>query len=392
MKRLYKVAMVAPCPFPLSRGTPIRIFRMAEALSQRGHDIHVVTYHLGDNFSPYPFSLHRIPHVKSYNKYSPGPTYQKLMIVDFLLAKKLREVLNNNEIDLIHAHHYEGLFVASWARRKTKHPLVYDAHTLLETELPFYGLGLPKKIKQQIGRKIDQLIPGWPDHIISVTDGIKRKYLAGGLSPKDITVITSGVECDHFTVKPENARPYHHSKKTIVYSGNLAAFQGIDLLLRAFKKVFDTRPDVRLLIISDYPFDDYEPLANALNIREHIDIEKSDFNTLPRYLAGADVALNTRVDFYGSPQKLLNYMAAGKPIVSFEGSAKNIEHDKTGLVVENGNIPAFAKAILQLLDNHPLAEKLGANAQEFAASEFSWDRTAEQVETVYESLLRGKPK
>ena len=41
-----RIAIVAACPFPLPRGTPVRILRMAEALADRGHEVHVVTYHL----------------------------------------------------------------------------------------------------------------------------------------------------------------------------------------------------------------------------------------------------------------------------------------------------------------------------------------------------------
>ena len=47
--RRYRVAMLAACPFPAARGTPIRILRIAEELARRGHDVDVVTYHLGSD-------------------------------------------------------------------------------------------------------------------------------------------------------------------------------------------------------------------------------------------------------------------------------------------------------------------------------------------------------
>jgi hypothetical protein len=87
MKERYKIAMVAACPFPYPRRTPIRIFRLAEALTHRGHEIHVVTYHFGDVVNA-PFKIHRIPDVRTYRKYSPGPSYQKLMVLDQLLLFK----------------------------------------------------------------------------------------------------------------------------------------------------------------------------------------------------------------------------------------------------------------------------------------------------------------
>jgi glycosyltransferase involved in cell wall biosynthesis len=153
--------------------------------------------------------------------------------------------------------------------------------------------------------------------------------------------------------------------------------------------VLSQRDDVRLLIISDTPFNDYEPLAEALGIREYIDVLRLDFACIPPYIANADVALNSRIECPGIPQKILNYMAAGKAIVSFKGSAKNLEHGHTGLVIENGNIKEFANAILQLLEDSKLSQKLGTNAK-IAASNFSWEKAAQKTEEVYEIVLLKK--
>ena len=390
MKRPIKVAMVAACPFPYHRGTPIRIFRLAEALSNKGHEVHVITYHLGEERTETPFKIHRIKKLITYQKTTPGPTFEKFLILDPLLTIKLHKFLKKTKIDVIHAHHYEGLIVSTIVRKFTKHPLIYDAHTLLESELPSYGLGLSKNVKSWIGSHLDRWAPKWADHIITVTEEIKGKLVRdAGVSAEDITVATNGVESDHFNVNPKSLTTFKLDKKTLVFTGNFAPYQGIDLLLRAFKEILNNRQDVRLLLISDSPFDNYEPLARTLGLKEHITFVRSDFDSLPKYLAGADIALNPRTECEGIPQKLLNYMAAGKPIVSFQGSATNLEHGKTGWIVENGNIPAFANAILQLLDDSELAKKLGENARKYVASEFTWEKTAERVEAVYEQLIKG---
>jgi hypothetical protein len=88
MTKPLRVAMVAACPFPYPRGTPIRIFRMAEALSELGQEIHVITYHLGQKVESINFNLHRIPNLHFYKKVNPGPSYLKLMVVDPMLTYK----------------------------------------------------------------------------------------------------------------------------------------------------------------------------------------------------------------------------------------------------------------------------------------------------------------
>jgi glycosyltransferase involved in cell wall biosynthesis len=392
MSKLFKIAMVAACPFPYPRGTPIRIFKMAEALAKRGHEVHVVTYHLGVEVKQDLFKIHRIPEVKTYQKYSPGPTFQKLLFIDLLLAIKLYKILRKYEIDIIHAHNYEGLLVSSCVRKFTKHPVIYDAHTILTSELPYYEFGLPKYIGNKIGRRFDMAIPNMADYVISVTDDIKRELVKyKPVPPLNISVIQSGVELDHFNIKPEKNKEFDKINKILIFTGNLASYQRIDLLLRAFAQVLNQRGDVRLLIISDTPFDNYEPFADTLGIREYIDVLKLDFVSIPRYIVNADVALNSRIECPGIPQKILNYMAAGKAIVSFEGSAKNLEHGNTGLVIQNGNIKDFSNAILQLLADPELSRKLGTNAK-IAASDYTWEKTAQKTEEVYERVLNGRKR
>jgi glycosyltransferase involved in cell wall biosynthesis len=85
-------------------------------------------------------------------------------------------------------------------------------------------------------------------------------------------------------------------------------------------------------------------------------------------------------------------MAAGKPIVFLEGSAKNLEHGKTGWVVENGDICAFAKAIPLLLEDSTLTQILGENAKRHVSSEYTWKETALKTELIYEHILGEKLK
>ena len=82
-----RIVMVAACPFPANRGTPSRILRMAEAMADRGHEVHVVTYHFGIDTPTRGIHIHRVPKVgKSY--FGPGPTYRKLLLYDPLLTNE----------------------------------------------------------------------------------------------------------------------------------------------------------------------------------------------------------------------------------------------------------------------------------------------------------------
>jgi glycosyltransferase involved in cell wall biosynthesis len=390
MSSAYRVAVVAACPFPCPRGTPIRIFRMAEALSKQGADVHVVTYRLGEIDAAaeqaLPFRIHRISKVLTYKKMSAGPSYQKLFL-DVLLFRRLLQVLNQYPIDVIHAHHYEGLLVGLAARRITGHPVIYDAHTMLENELPFYHLGLPHVVKRAGGKVLDDFLPRQADHIITVTEDIKDRLVCQQIPSDQITVLVNGVESELFSPHPE-AIP-RLSKPVLVYAGGMAPFHGIEALLRAFRFILSKRNDITLRLVTDGSLELYQPLIDALNLSRHIEVISAPFAELPKYLDTATIVLNPREVCPGIPQKLLNYMAAGKPIVSFAGSAKILRHLVTGYIVESPTPLDFAEGVLFLLDHPQIARELGMNAQQAAQREYSWNRVANNVMHIYDQILHA---
>jgi glycosyltransferase involved in cell wall biosynthesis len=377
-----RIAMIAACPFPWPRGTPVRIHRIAEAVARRGHAVHVVTYHLGEELADSPFVVHRIRDVPAYRRTEPGPAFRKLVQLDPMLAGLLRRLHREIRFDLVHAHHYEGLLVASSALRGI--PLVYDAHTLLTSELPTYPLGLPRRAIRALAPWLDGHLPRRADRIIAVSEAIRRALtILGASAPQRISVIPSGVEWERFQVE-QGITP---DGRTVIFTGNLAPYQGVDLMLEAFAVLHARRADVRLMIVTDSSFTPFDALARRLGVLAAVDLRRATFSQLPALLAAATVAINPRVQCDGIPQKLLNYMSAGLPIATFESSAGPLRHEVTGLCVPDGDTAAMADAMERLLTDRALARTLGDAAREQARREFSWAQVAAQVEQVYRDAI-----
>jgi glycosyltransferase involved in cell wall biosynthesis len=384
--------MVAACPFPARRGTPVRIQRLAEVLGQRGHRVHVVTYHYGSGEVDPAITLHRIPAVRSYHQLSPGPTYSKLLMLDPMLTRTLARVLREHRVDVIHAHHFEGLMVAALARLGTRIPLVFDVHTLLASELPYYRMPLlPRAAKRLAARACDRFLPRRADYVATVTDRIRHKLIEMGAVDEDrVLLLPNGVETQIFDVTVSNGYHAPPERRNLIFTGNLAPYQGIDLMLAALRKVLDRRSDVRLTIVTDTSFEPYARLVSELGIGGSIDVVDAPFSEVPRLLAQADVAINPRIDCDGIPVKLLNYMAAGKPVVSFVGSAPVLRHRETGWLVNDGDVDGFAEGALTLLADGNLASELGRNARRQVETQHSWGRSADICEDIYRQLLDAR--
>ncbi|MFW6089223.1 MAG: glycosyltransferase family 4 protein [Gemmatimonadota bacterium] len=389
--RPLRVAKVAACPFPYPRGTPIRAYRMAEALAARGHHVNVVTYHLGEAVKSEALEVSRIPDVWWYRKVSPGPSIRKLLLVDPILAVKLWQVLRADRFDVIHAHHYEGLLLALAARGRLPLPIVYDAHTALATELPHYSRLIPRSVSGLVGRLVDTVVPRFAEHTVAVTGSI-RDYLVehGVVDTANISVIGNGVEPEFLRRAGERRSIDEDRSVSLAFAGNLAPYQGIDLLLDIFRRVRDRHPDARLLLITESDFGPYERLAQELGVRYSVEVVRSDLTVLPRLLSTADVLLNPRPRCDGLPQKLLNYLAAGRPIVSFADSAPGLVHGQTALLAPTSDVDAFAGLVLRVLEQPLLADRLAERARAHAVEELSWERTASEIESLYRSLL-GSP-
>jgi glycosyltransferase involved in cell wall biosynthesis len=393
--------MVAACPFPWPRGTPIRIQRLAEALAQHGHKLDVVTYHLGQSVDSLPFQVHRIAKVFYYNRVTAGPSLTKLFVLDPMLLRLLLKVAKNADYDLIHAHHIEGVMTALAARGfGLKLPIVYDAHTLAGSELQDYGPEIGAGLKHLLGDFLDHGLARRAESVIAVTDLIKTAFVERGTqSAERIFVISNGIE-DDFVRRADQAR--HELAETVIeeetkqerldatvfmFSGNAAAYQGIELMLKAFALVLQQIPAARLRILSNESFAEYQSLLCAMGIEENISISSVELDELPGMLVQSDVLLNPRTQCAGIPQKLLNYMAAGRPVVSFAGSAKILTDRVDALVVENGDVQAFADAMLELAKNRELARALSDAALNLVLARHRWHSMATQTEMVYRDTL-----
>jgi glycosyltransferase involved in cell wall biosynthesis len=181
-----------------------------------------------------------------------------------------------------------------------------------------------------------------------------------------------------------------------MYTGVLNAFQRIDYLLRAFAVAVRAKPEALLLVVS--------PLVSEVHEREHkqlaaelgisdsvIWISPHSLQELPSYLALADVTVVPRPECPGHPVKLLNYMLAGKPIVSFAGGAKGVRHLHDAFIVPNHDVEALGQGIVTLLNDRALAAELAANARATVLAEFDWRQICRKIETIYDRLCGASP-
>ncbi len=180
----------------------------------------------------------------------------------------------------------------------------------------------------------------------------------------------------------------------IVYAGGLKPWADIDLLIRAMPHVISEMPNTLLAVVGEGEWkNELSKLCRRLNVSDKvIFVGGVPHAEVPDYLAATDVlALPLRNNMFNRarfPNRIAEYMAAGKPIVTNKvGVASDIFKDGYNAVVVNSEAPEeFAHGILEMLANEEKAEKMGKRAKEYAYRNLTWDKIASKVEEFYHKI------
>ncbi|MFH0880146.1 MAG: glycosyltransferase family 4 protein, partial [Lentisphaerota bacterium] len=384
-------AMVAACPFPSSQGSQVLIRELSEALVRRGHRLHLVTYHFGEDLPCSGLAIHRIPQLFRYSKFRSGPEIRKPLL-DLLLMRKLDQVVRQEKIHIIHAHNYEAPVVALPVARLRKVPLVYHSHNTMSDEFyTYFRLKIPQVLARGAAHLMDRIIPRQADFIIAINPRVANFLIEMGISAAKIKYVPPGIDYGEPSSSPD---PRIRSNlglgngPLILYVGNLDGYQRPDLLLDALPQVFSEYPAARLVVLTSSDCTFLRRLIQQRHMADRITIiESPSLDLVKQVMALGALAVNSRISWSGFPIKLLNYMAAGLPVVAFQSAAAPVIDGVTGYLAPAGDVGAFGRAIIKLLGDPAQGRRLGQEARRIVNQHYCWDRITEDIEKIYFRLL-----
>ncbi len=243
------------------------------------------------------------------------------------------------------------------------------------------------------------LLPAWGERTIAVSSAVKI-HLEDDfrMSPDRIRLIPNGIDLSRFppaaSVETKRRRKEEmglDGKKPVVGTiSRLVGIKGHECLLRAAPAILAERPETQFFLVGEGPAErELRELCRRLALEGKI-----------RFRPGiADTALAlTAMDVFVFPSleeglgiSLLEAMACGLPAVASRvgGIPDLIRNENEGLLVPPGDADALAKAVLRLMKDEKLREKLGGNARRRAEKEFTLEKMGERVEAVYRELVNS---
>jgi glycosyltransferase involved in cell wall biosynthesis len=393
-----RICMLASCPFPANHGTPGSIREMAEAIVAEGHEVHVVTYQMGESIPLRGPVLHRIPPWTRESGVVVGPTVRR-PLYDLQMVFKALQVIRQHRPHVIHAHNYEAALVGWLCRLATGLPVVYSGHTTMASELASYGFIRPQWAATALARLLDATLPRLMDRCLPHSSNLQRFFHRLGLRHHTESVVNFGIDVDW--VQRGNGEGLRQRLglgpgPVILYTGVLDRFQRLDLLLEAVGQLTLYEPAVKLLIVSTI-----SQLGHAAAVRRRaaeMGLTRAVVLTDPQplaavrdYLRVGDIAVVPRPDAPGFPIKLLNYMAAEIPCVLFASSAsRGLRHRDNVYLATPDTGAALGKGILELLRDVQLRRRLARNGHRFVRLHHDRRVVARQVcATYFRTLARA---
>ena len=286
----------------------------------------------------------------------------------------VKRVLREGKFDIVHLHEPLMPLLPYHFLRYSQCPTIGTFHAAKEGGNRFYGYTTP--LTRRWFRKLHGKIAVSPAAANLVT-----RYFPGYYN-----IIPNGIDFAHFNKEREPLPEFMDGKQNILFVGRPEKRKGLKYLLRAYLRIKEQDPNVRLIVVGAGDFGRYERLMAPIGdvvFRSYV-----PYDELPRYHRSADVfcAPNTGNESQG--YVLLEAMAAGVPVVAsnIEGFAGVITDELDGVLVKPKDSDAIAAAILRVLRS-PARGKALSLAGQAQAAHYSWDNIARRVMSYYERLV-----
>ena len=243
-------------------------------------------------------------------------------------------------------------------------------------------------LRTPLQRRFYRLSMRLADYVLVNAEAVAERLAhARVLGPERIVLIPNGVNTVRFS--PQPIRPRHRAGHVMVGSlANLRAEKGLEHLVHAMVLVRDRYPQERLTIWGDGPLRaDLTRLIDEVGLSGSAELRGATTEPETALQAMDIFALPSLSE--ACPNVLLEAMASGLPVVATRvgGNPALVEDEVTGLLVPPGDPDALAKAIIRLMEDPMLADRLGAAAREVVCARFGVNRMLARVQALYERAL-----
>ena len=220
----------------------------------------------------------------------------------------------------------------------------------------------------------------------------------GGMDPDKVFVLRSGPKLERLRIQPPKDAIKKGKKYMVGYLGVIGQQEGIEYLLEAAKYIKEDkkRDDIFFGIVGGGPhLNELKKKSKEMKLEDIVEFTgRVSDEVLLDYLNTADVCVNSdeynEMNDKSTMNKILEYMALGKPIVQFDLTEGKFSAQEASLYAEPNNSKDMAEKILELIDDKEKRKYMSEYGRNRVINELSWNHTSKVLLKGYKNLFKEK--
>ncbi|HYR75327.1 MAG TPA: glycosyltransferase [Pyrinomonadaceae bacterium] len=307
---------------------------------------------------------------------------------DLGVLPKLKKVINEHSPDIVVTHSVKSHFLLWRSHSSRKCPWVAFHHGYTSTDR-----------KMRVYNRLDRWSLPATDRIITVCQAFARDLSRNtGVALDDISVLHNSIRpqlpaTDTEAQAVRSRFGIADDESLILAVGRLSKEKAHIDLIAAFSGLRKSTPEVnaKLMIVGEGPERGrLEAAANSFGCKESVVFAGQVSNVWPFYFAADVFVLPSHSE--GSPNVLLEAMAAGIPIVATDvgGVPEMVEHNQSALLVPASDRPTLGAAIARVLTEDDLAQRLTENASSLVGTRYSPENYVRTLVEIYREVVRNR--
>lgn len=366
-----------------TKGAAVHVRELCRALARLGNELLILTPRAGGE-APAGFDIpvHEIP---AEADGAPGAQDVRALAYASALRREALAVLAEFRPDVLYERYSLCGTAGTSLAAELRVPLLLEVNAPLSDEHAAHR-GLTDA---ETAQSLERAIVRSADRVVAVSPWLARWLIGLGVPSGRITVLPNGVDPARFegaagAGEAVRARFGLDSRPVVGFLGTLRPWHDVATLVRALARLRRDGPAAVLLVVGEGP---EWPQLEALARAEGVDVAFAGavpHEDVPSYLAAVDVAVAPYASadgFYFSPLKLVEYLAAARPVVAADAGELGhcVRPGETGLLYPPGDTEALADAIRELLADPARAATFGRAGREHVREEHTWERNARAV-------------
>jgi len=394
-----KIALVCPASLPATQfgGIVFLPVDLAREFSELGHDVTIYTSDLDFANGPTKFNK-ELPRLEKFEKFKINRTHTWFSVKLYFINPSIYKQIKNDKPDIIHTIGLRSFqsFMAWLVSKKTNIPLVVSDQGGLTTHPFLKQSSMFFKIIYKIQNFFIKRIINDSSAISAANEYEKEIFLTFNKNSK-IQIIRNGINLKTLISQENFKQKYNIDHKFILFVGRFSKSKGIETLLHAcsiIKNELKTQ-NVSLVIMGvDFGYqDEMLKLISNLKLDDNVVVIKNPprNDVISAYEQSEFLVLPSHWEL--SPLAPLESFAFKKPVISTKshGTPYTVQDQVTGLLVEPDNPNDLSRAMINLLENKDMREKLGLAGYEFVHKECNCVSMAQNSLELYQEVIKNNP-